>query len=114
MKGPGEDPWISLGASGNHQTITAGLIKHPFRILRCKNITISDHWDLHCLFYLADDIPVCFSRIKLGSGPSVDCNCRHAAAFRDPGNLHGIDIVIIKALAEFHSYWLFYLLYQSR
>ena len=108
-----KDPGISLGSSAYHDTVTACFIQQPFRVLRSKYIPVSDHRYLYCLFYLADNIPVCFSGIILFSGAPVDCHCRYAAAFCHFGKLYCIDALVVKAFAEFYSHRLFHSLYHG-
>ena len=68
-----KQPGISSGSPGYHQTVTSCFLKHPFSILRCKNITVSNNWNPHSLLHLTDNLPVRLSRIELFSCSSVDC-----------------------------------------
>ena len=107
-----EDPWISLCTTSDHKTVTSGLFFHTNHILRTQNITVSDDRNGYCLFYLTDNIPVRFAGIILLSGSSMYRYRRHATAFRDFCDLHGIDMFLIKAFSNFHRHRFFHRFYH--
>ena len=95
-----EQPWVASGTSGCHNGITSCFLNHPPGILRSKDITISDHRNLHCFFYPADDLPIGLAAIILFPGSSVNSNCRSAIGLRDLSHLYRIDMVIIKTFSD--------------
>ena len=109
-----KDPRISLRPPGHHDPVTARLLHKTLRILRCKDISVSDYRDLHSFFNLADDIPVSFSRVILLSRSTMDSHRRHTGTLGDLCDLHSVDTGIVKALAEFHSHRLFHRFHEFR
>ena len=108
-----KQPGISSGSPGYHQTVTSCFLKHPFSILRCKNITVSNNWNPHSLLHLTDNLPVRLSRIELFSCSSVDCHSGHTAGFCDFCNFYCIHRGIIKAFPELDCNRLVYFFYKS-
>ena len=107
-----ENPGISFCRPADHDTIAAGLFQNGFCFFRAVHIPVADHWNLHCILHLCDDIPVCLSAVVLGSRPSVHRHRCHTTGFRDLRDLHGIDMVIVEAFSDLHCHRLIDGFYQ--
>ena len=103
MKNPG----ISLSATANHKTVTAGLFLHGNDISGIQNITVSNHGNLYRIFYFCNNVPVCLSGIKLLSGSSMHSHSRRTGCLRNLCNLHRIYMGIIKSFSNLYRYRLF-------
>ena len=99
-----KDPRISLGSPGDHHTITAGFFHHGICTLRAGHIAVSNHRNGNRLFYLTNNLPVCFSAVILLSCPSMDCNGCCPRIFCDLRHLHCINAVVIKAFSYFNCH----------
>ena len=113
MKNLFKNPRISFRAASDHDSVTAGLLHQCLGTRRICHIAVSDNRNRDCLFYPADDIPVCFSGIKLRSRSSMNRNCGHSAVLEDLRNFHSIRRFFIKALSNLYGYRLFHCLYHA-
>ena len=114
MKNLRKNPGISLRSPPNHHPVTPGQIKHRLRFLRPGHIPVPNHRNLHRLFHLPDNLPVCLPRIKLLPRPPVHRHRRHPAALGNLSNLHRIHRRIIKPLANLHRHRLLTPLHHRR
>ena len=107
FRDPLENPGVSFGSPGHHHPVAAGFCQHPLGCLRRIHISVSDYRDGNRLLHLADDLPIRLSGIVLLPGPSMNRHRRRAASFCDPGDLHRVDGLIVKALSDLHCHRLF-------
>ena len=104
MRRPAEDPRISPCGTADGHPVAARLYQHLLRGLRPRHISVSDHGNLHRGLHLGDDVPVRLSGIELLSRPSMYGDGGRAALLGDVGQLHRIDMLLVKAFADLHRH----------
>ena len=102
-----KDPRISLGGTTDHDAIAAGFLKHPLGIFPGSHVSVSDHRNGYRLFHFADNLPVCMPGIILFPRPAVHSHCGATGVFDDFRDFYCVDMIIVKALPDFHRQRLF-------
>ena len=99
----GENPWISLCSSCDHDSVTSCLFHQLFCFLRTCHISISNYRNRDRLFHLTDDIPICLSAVILFSCPSVHGYSCCPGLLDDLRDLNRINAAVIKSFSYLHS-----------
>src|SRR6476661_2252060 len=86
-----ENPRRTHGGAPDHDASNFRFRAPARDFLGRKQITIANNRDRDRLGYFADDAPVCFAGITLGTGASMHSQGRNAAFLQNSSDTHSID-----------------------
>src|SRR5207237_3486415 len=90
-----EDPRIRGRRTSDHHGIASGLTHHGASVLGRADVTVTDYWNLHCLFYRSDPVPARLAAVALFTGTGVQRHSAQSAVLRDFGQFHADDPLLV-------------------
>lgn len=84
------NPRISERAAADRDPVTTGVFFDPARVAGRKNIAIAENRDCDCSLDHFDHVPIGFSGISLGPGPSVNGDGGKPAGLGELGEVKGL------------------------
>lgn len=104
--------WIFKSCMINYNIIYINFIKYMFCILWCCDIIIFDNWDIYRLFYLFNNILICFFFIYLYLCMFVNCYSLVISMFNSFSIFYCENMFFILIDMYFNCNWFFYSIYN--
>src|SRR5579885_1379268 len=101
----GREPGAAVGATADHDSVSARLQARGVHILEGRDVAVDDHGNPHGILHRAHELPIGASLVKLAARAAVDRHHANAALFRDLREARCIAVGGVPARPHLERHW---------